>query len=390
MLRNKAYKFRLYPNIEQQVLINKTFGCSRLIYNIMLNKKKNNSNLSCYDLIKEIPNLYKGYPFLKEVDSCSLRGAIFDLDNAYQRYYKKLGGYPKFKKKGCRDSYRTNLITSTYKGKVYENIKIDLKAKTITLPKLKEVNIKGYRNLESIDGRIINATITKEGRRYYVSVVVEEDVILPEKKDNYAIGIDIGVKSLVVTSDGESYGNPRYDEKYEIRINKLQKDLARKEKGSNNYKKSKEKLSEVYRKLSNARKKMVEEIVSKVTKYNDIIVTEKLKVKEMLVKKEKTIQNKYANKKLRKSITNATFGLIIRKIEEKCLMQNKKFIQVDTYYPSSQICSRCGNINKEMKDLSKRKYKCSECGIEIDRDINASINIEYEGIIKYFKNELCC
>ena len=371
----------LYPSIGQQILINKTFGCTRLIYNIMLDKKKNNKSLSCYDLIKEIPSLYKEYPFLKELDSCSLRCAIFDLDNAYQRYYKKLGRYPKYKKKGCKDSYRTNLITSTYKNKVYENIKIDLKNKTITLPKLKEVNIKGYRNLVEINGRIINATITKEGKKYYVSIVVEESVILPDKKEDYTVGIDIGVKSLIVTSDGETYGNPRYNEKYEKRIKKLQRDLTRKIKGSNNYKKAKVNLSEIYRKLSNARKKMVEEIVSKVTKYNDIIITEKLKVKEMLAKKEQ-------NKILRKSIINATFGLIIRKLEEKCKMLNKIFIQVATYYPSSQICSRCGNINKEMKDLRKREYKCSGCGIELDRDINASINIEYEGIIKYYKSKL--
>ena len=384
MLRNKAYKFRLYPNKEQQILINKTFGCTRLIYNIMLDKKKRNNSLSCYDLIKEIPSLYKEYPFLKEVDSCSLRCAIFDLDNAYQRYYKKLGKYPKYKKKGCKNSYRTNLITSTYKNKAYENIKVDLKNKTITLPKLKEVNIKGYRNLVRINGRIINATITKEGKKYYVSIVVEESVILPDKKEDYAVGIDIGVKSLVVTSDGEIYGNPRYNEKYEKRIKKLQRDLTRKIKGSNNYQKVKVNLSEIYRKLSNARKKMIEEIVSKVTKYNDIIIAEKLKVKEMLIKKEKREQNKT----LRKSIINATFGLIIRKLEEKCKMLNKTFIQVDTYYPSSQICSRCGNRNTRMKDLRKREYKCSKCGVELDRDINASINIEYEGIIKYYKRRL--
>ena len=383
MLRNRAYKFRLYPTKDQEILIMKTFGCARFIYNISLAKKKINNKLSCYDLIKEIPSLYEEYPFLKEVDSCSLRCAIFNLDNAYQRYYKRLGEYPKFKKKGYRDSYRTNYITSEYKGKKYENIKIDLNNKIITLPKIKEVSIEGYRKLENINGRIINATITKEGRRYYVSVVVEEQVVLPDKKEEYAVGIDIGVKSLVVTSEGNSYGNPRYNEKYEKRIKKLQKELSRKVKGSNNYKKTKIKLSEVYRKLANARKKMVEEIVNKVTKYNDIIITEKLKVKEMLEKKDKTMKNK----NLRKSITNATFGLIIRKIEEKCKMLNKEFIQVDQYYPSSQICNRCGNIDKSMKDLSKREYKCSKCGIEIDRDINASLNIEYEGIIKYYKNK---
>lgn len=383
MLRNRAYKFRIYPTKEQQLIINKTFGCARLVYNIMLGKKKLNNKLSCYDLIKEIPNLYEEYPFLKEVDSCSIRCVIFDLDNGFKRYYKKLGGYPKFKKKGCKESYRTNMITSMYKGKKYENIKIDLKRRVIVLPKLKEVNMRGYRNLEKINGRIINATIEKTGARYYASVVVEEDIILPDKKENYAVGIDIGVKSLVVTSEGESYGNPKYNEKYEKRIKKLQKDLSRKEKGSNNYKKTKIKISEVYRKLSNARKKMVEEIVSKITKYNDIIITEKLKIKEMLIKKDKSTQNK----NLRKSIRNATFGLIIRKIEEKCKMLNKIYIQVDPYYASSQICSKCGNIDKSMKDIRKRKYECSECGLEIDRDINASINIEYEGIIKYFKEE---
>lgn len=176
MLRNRAYKFRLYPTKEQSILINKTFGCTRLIYNMCLVKKKNNSELSCYDLIKEIPKFYLEYPFLKEVDSCTLRCAIFNLDNAYKRYYKKLGEYPTFKKKGSKDSYRTNNITSTYKGKKYESIKIDLETKVITLPKLKEVKIRGYRNLDKIEGRIINATVEKIGYRYYVSVVVEEAV----------------------------------------------------------------------------------------------------------------------------------------------------------------------------------------------------------------------
>ncbi len=157
----RAYKFRMYPSDSQQELINKTIGCTRLIYNIMLAKKKINNNLSCYDLIKETPQLYEEYPFLKEVDSCSLRCAIFDLDNSFKRYYKHLGGYPKFKKKGYKDSYRTNFITSEYKGTTYSNIKIDLNKKVITLPKLKEIKIRGYRNLEYINGRIINATFSE-------------------------------------------------------------------------------------------------------------------------------------------------------------------------------------------------------------------------------------
>ncbi len=380
MKRNRAYKFRMYPSDSQQVLINKTIGCTRLIYNIMLAKKKDNNNLSKFDLMKEIPKITKEYSFLTEVDSMALRCTVTDLDNGFKKYYNKKGGYPNFKKKGCKDTYRTNYITSIYKGKKYENIKIDLKNKIIVLPKLKEVKIRGYRNLEEIRGRIINATIEHVAKKYYVSVVVEEDVIVTTPKEEYAIGIDVGLKTLVTTSANDAYGNPDYQRKYERRIKLLQKSLTRKKKGSKNYKKTKIKLAEVYRKLKNARKKLVEEIVSKITKNNDIIITEKLKVREMLDKKQN-------NKSLRKSITNATFGLILRKLEEKCKMLNKTYITVDTYYPSSQICSRCGHKESKMKDIKIREYECSECGLKIDRDLNASINIEYEGIINYFKSK---
>lgn len=380
MLVNKAYKFRIYPTKEQEVLINKTIGCTRLVYNIMLSKKKINNKLNKYDLIKEIPILYQEYPFLKEADSMSLRCAIIDLCNGFDKYYKKTGGYPKFKKKGNKDSYRTNLITSTYKGKVYENIKLDLKEKIITLPKLKEVKIRGYRHLKKIDGRIINVTIERLANKYYVSVCVEENIIsIQKRKEEYALGIDIGVSNIVVTSDKEYYGNPRYLEKYERKIKGLQKGLSRKVKGSKNYNKNKIKIQEVYRKLKNARKKLVEEIVSKVTRNNDIIITERLKVKGMLNKKDK------GTKKLRKEIINATFSEIIRKLEYKCRWLNKIFYQVDTYYPSSQICNRCGNVDKRMKDIRKREYKCSKCNNEIERDLNASINIMYEGICSIYK-----
>ena len=375
----RAYQFRLYPNIEQEILINKTIGCARLVYNIMLSKKKDNPNLSRFDLNKEIPSLYKEYPFLSEVDSTSLRCVVTDLCNGFDKYNKGTGGYPKFKKKGCKDSYRTNLITSTYKGTRYENIKIDLKKRTIILPKLKEIKIRGYRNLESINGRIINVTIKHIANKYYASVCVEEDIILPEKRESSVVGIDLGVKSLVVTSDGDVYGNPNYLDKYEKKIKGLQKGLSRKKKGSKNYQKNKLKLEEVYRKLKNARKKQAEEIVSKITKEYDIIVAEKLKVKEMI--ETKNLQKKH----LRKEIINATFSEILRKIEYKCKILNKVFYQVDTYYPSSQICHHCGNIDKSMKDISKRKYECRKCGVEIDRDINASMNIMFEGLCGYYK-----
>ena len=143
MIINKAYKFRIYPSVEQKEIINKTFGCTRFIYNYYLNKKQelyknNKQSMSAYECIKDIPNLYSERTYLKEVDSCSLRCALFDLDNSYNKLFKEKVGYPKYKNKYTKNGYRTNLITSTYKDKIYENIKLDLMNKEITLPKLKK------------------------------------------------------------------------------------------------------------------------------------------------------------------------------------------------------------------------------------------------------------
>ncbi len=156
-------------------------------------------------MIKELPNLYPEYPFLKEVDSCSLRCSLFDLDDAFNRYFRHQNNDPKFKGKyGSKRSYRTNYITSTYKGTKYENIKVDLKRKVITLPKLKEVKIRGYRNLEDLPGRIIHATISEYSTgKYYVSVLVEVSHIVPKMIPRRVVGIDLGIKDVIITSDGE-------------------------------------------------------------------------------------------------------------------------------------------------------------------------------------------
>ena len=278
--------------------------------------------------------------------------------------------------RGVKESFRTSFVTSSYKGRVYENIKVDLKSRVIELPELKEVKIRGYRNLEELSGRILNATVKEVGTKFYVSFCIEEELELPEKVTNKAVGIDIGVKNLVVTSNKEYYGNPKYLDKYERKIKRLQQELSRKAKASNNYIKCKKKLEEVYRKLKNARKKTVEKIVQQVTMYHDIIIAENLQVKKMLVHKNN-------HKHLRKEITNATFSEIIRILKYKCLWLNKIFIQVSPYYPSSQICSKCGNRNEEMKDIRVRELKCSKCGLEIERDYNASINILNEGLRCY-------
>ncbi len=222
----KAYIFRLYPNDEQKELIEKSFGCSRFIYNYFLGI--NNNYINKYDCIKQLPKLEKDNEWLKEVDSCLLRTSIFNLEDAFKRYHNKIADKPKFKSKiKSRPSYRTSNIRSTYKGQKYNSISIDLKKRIIKLPKLKEINIRGYHHLKKFNGRIINATIYKEAGKYYVSLCVEEDKIIPNVIPSNIVGIDLGIKDLVITSSYEKYINNKYIKKYEQKIAGLNKWLSR-------------------------------------------------------------------------------------------------------------------------------------------------------------------
>ena len=383
MLINKAYKFRLYPNNEQKELINKTLGCNRFIYNYFLNKritmyKENNKIISKYELIKEIPNLYVERPYLKEIDSMSLRCTVFDLDNSFNKFFKEKKGFPKYKSKYYKNTYRTNYVKNNYKGKTYENRKLDLEKHLIALPKLKEVKIKGYRKLKTLEGNIKKATISKEKNgKYYVSVLYEQELILPEFVPNKVVGIDLGIKDLIITSNAEKYDNEKIINKYEKEIKRIQKALSRKEKGSNNYYKCKQMLAKVYSKLKNARKYIMHSITKKITDENDIIVTEHLKLQNML-----------KNHKLAKTLSDASFYEIVWQLEYKSKWKGKKLYKVDTFYPSSQICSHCGYKNNIVKNLNIRKYNCPRCNSDLDRDINAAENIMFEGV-KMYMNDLC-
>ena len=371
----KAYRFRMYPNEFQKLFIHKSFGCYRFIYNYFLDRCKKEKQQKAIDLIKELPNVYMEYPWLKEVDSCSLRCAIFNLEDAYKNFFAKRSEYPRFKSKRNRQSYRTNCIRSSYKGKEYSNISIDLKAKTIKLPKLTPIKIRGYRNLENISGRIINATIILERcGKYYVSVVVEEKETMPEKVvPKNIVGIDLGVKDLVITSNGEKYSNPKEMKKYEKRIKHLQKELSRRVKGSSNFQKTRKKLARLYEKIKNTRKHNIITIVNELVKENDIIVSEKLNITGMV-----------KNHNLASSILDATFGKICNLLEWKCRVLGKYYYQIDTKFPSSKMCNRCGVKTDITNDLRVREWECIHCGDYHDRDINASINIMYEGLIYHY------
>lgn len=372
----KAYVFRLYPNDKQKQMINQTIGNSRFIYNYFLNDKikeykETKKSKSAYEQIKLIPSLTKEYPWLKECDSCALRNSLFNLEDAYKKFYNGKG-YPKFKNKDKHNSYKTNNIKSTYKGKEYNSIKLDLENKTITLPKLKEVKIRGYRNKNKIIGIIKSATIKKETNKYYVSVLIEEELIKPIFIPNNIIGIDLGIKDLVITSNHEKIENKVKN--YNKRLKGLQKALSRAKVGSKNRYKLKLKIQRLFRKIRNARKHLINNIANKLIKENDIIVTENLDIKNM-----------YQNHHIAKSLTNTPLGELIRVLKYKCDWKNKKLIQINRYYPSSQICSKCGYKNEKVKDLSIRKWECPKCHTNHDRDYNASENILFEGIKVYLK-----
>ena len=371
----KAYKFRLYPNDNQKILINKTFGCTRFIYNHFLNKCKEEKFIKAYDMCKELKELVLDYPFLKEVDSMALRCSIFNLEDSYKNYFSKRSAYPSFKNKFSKQSYRTNCITSVYKNKKYSNIEIDIKEKMIKVPKLGLVKIRGYRNLNELTDRIINITIEKEKtNKYYVSVITEKEEKTPKKiTPTSIVGIDLGIKDLVVTSDGEKYHNPKEINKREKRLKRMQRKLCRQVKGSNNYNKTKEKIARIHSKIKNSRKHNIITIANKIVKEHDIIVSEKLNVKKMS-----------SNHKLAKNILDAGFNKICELLKWKAKLLGKYYYQVDTYYPSSKICSHCDNKTEITNDLKVRMWECENCGNTNDRDINASINIMFEGIKIHF------
>ena len=373
----KGYVFRLYPNVEQKILINKTIGSARFIYNIFLRDRidaYNNTKKgkSAYDQNIMIPSLLVKYPFLKEVDSYSLRNASNDLECAYVHFFKQ-GDFPKFKAKGVKDSYKTNNAVSTYKEKVYNSIELDLEKRLIKLPKLKWVKIKGYRNKESINGRIRSAVIRKDAEKYYVSILVEEDVYKPMFTPQSIIGIDLGIKNLIVTSHNEKIKNIIKDRSK--RLKGLQRALARCKRESKNRYKIRLKIQRLWQKIRNARKHLSHGITNKLIKENDIIVCENLDVKSM-----------YKDHNIAKSLSSNPLGEIIRVLKYKAEWNNKKLIQIDRYYPSSQVCSVCEFQNKELKNLSIRKYECPMCHTKHDRDFNASVNIMFEGLKIYMQD----
>lgn len=350
----KAYKFRLYPNKEQQEYFAKCFGCTRFIYNQML-ADKTEYYKKTGEMLYNTPAQYKKeYPWLKEVDSLALANAQMNLDKAYKNFFRdKSVGFPKFKsKKRNRYSYTTN----NQKGTIY------IEDKYIKLPKLKSmIKIVQHRHF---DGEIKSCTVSKTpANKYYISILVDEDIKqLP--KNNNKVGIDLGIKDFAITSDGEVFENPKWLRKSEKRLAKLQRDLSRKKKGSNNRNKARLKVAKLHEKIVNQRKDFLHKLSSEIINENQVIVLEDLRVSNML-----------KNHKLAKAISEVSWYEFRRQLEYKAGWYGREIIIAPSNYASSQLCSSCGYKNPEVKSLALREWTCPKCNAKHDRDINASKNL---------------
>lgn len=367
----KGLEIRLYPSKEQRVLIDRTLGCSRFVYNHVLAMKKElweDYKLSFNPNLKSFKEEWK---FLTKVPSQALANSYMDCLQAYNNFFnsikkktKQEAKFPKFHKKGQKDSFR---IAATKTSKGYD-IRIE-DIEHIKVPKLGSIKFKNYNGIDWSKIHIYNITIKKTpANKYFASLCVEtEEPEYVEPKFD-ACGFDLGLKDFAIFDSGEVIENPKYYRKTEYRIKKTQRVLSKCKKFSNNYKKVQLKLAKLHEKIKNQRKDFQHKWSRKIANENQVIVSEDLNVKGML-----------KNCKLAKSIQDASFSSFCNMIVYKTLEQHRQYIKINTFYPSSKLCHCCGFKYKGLK-LEERFWTCPQCGTYLDRDENAAINILNEGL----------
>jgi len=351
----KGFKYRIYPTESQTELLNKHFGAVRFIYNLALETKLlayngNKVNLTRFDLQAQLIELKKECPWLTEVNSQSLQSALMYLDRAFIAFFKGKAKFPTFHKKRNRQSFQCP-----------QKVKVDKKG--LWLPKFKEpISIVLHRPFH---GKIKTVTISKTPTdKYFASILVDMPIVIPAKQPiNNPVGIDLGIKSFIVTSEGVKFDNPKYLQRSIDRLKILQRRASKKVKGSHNRKKANKQVAVLYEKVTNQRNDFLHKLSDAITKQFDTICIENLQVANMV-----------KNHHLARAITDCGWSLFTDMLEYKSEWRGVNLIRIGTFDPSTKLCSVCGSINKELT-LADRVWTCSDCGTVLDRDVNAAVNI---------------
>jgi putative transposase len=357
----RAYKYRLLPNLTQQTMMGHHFGCCRMVWNLALSAKKAayetaQINISRYDLQKQLIDLKKEYPWLYEVNAQSLQSVLLNLDNAYKSFFKG-GGFPRFKSKKGYSSFQCP-----------QNVKVI--GDSIQLPKIGKVS---FINSRKFEGKIKTVTISKTPTgKYYASILVDNEKGLPIKtaiNPHKTIGIDVGIKSFAICSDGRSFEPNRKLKENLKRLQCLQCRASRKKKGSNNRKKANKCVAILHERIKNQRVDYCHKVTTGLIRDNQA---------ETFVIEDLAVVNMLKNRKLSQAISDVSFGEFFRQLKYKCEWSGKNLIVINRFDPSSKRCSDCGEINQELT-LADREWTCT-CGIHHDRDLNAAKNIKYFGL----------
>ena len=356
----KSFKFRIYPNEDQEILLVKHFGACRFVFNHYLNKRKetyleDNKSLNYYDNANDLTQLKKDedYIWLKEINSQSLQSSLRNLDTAYGKFFRKQTKFPRFKSKYDRQSFKIPQF-------------VKLEENELIIPRFKGgIKINLHRE---INGEILFATISKSTTgNYYVSLTCEVQY-QPYKKTNSKVGIDTGIKDLAILSDGTTYENIRSLKSKLKKLKYEQRQLSKKVKGSSSRDKQRKKLAILHEKITNIRKDYLHKVSTEIVKNHDIISVEDLAVKNIM-----------KNHKLSQAMSDVSLGNFYSMLEYKCDWNDKQFVKIDRFFPSSKMCFKCGWINQDLT-LNIREWKCTSCGEKHDRDFNASKNILKQGL----------
>lgn len=359
----KGYLVKLYPNQIQQKQLDKAFGCNRWVYNhlITIQQKKyhrTGKGLSGYDMQSYLPKIKKQYPWLKEANSQSLQIVCHNLADAYNKFFRKQGGYPTFKKKNSKQSF--SCITST-----------ELLDNKIKLPKIGLITFRGG---DKPQGRQKTITISKDATGYYASILFENKQDIKQEEVKSLVGIDVGIKDFAVCSNGIKIENQKHLKKQKKKLKTLQQKLARQQKGSKKRQQNKIAIARLHKKITNQRKDYNHK--------NSRLIVNSLKNHESISVENLNIKGMMKNHKLAENIADCGWSSFINFLKYKTQDVGKQTIEVDRFFPSTRVCSECGVVNNNLT-LKDREWTCNECGSHHNRDFNSAVNLSLEGLRIY-------